>query len=68
MDFNLFQVVAQPTRGNNILDLILTNAPETIDQIVSFDGLSDHSLLQVTLNVPSSFTGFATKKICDYNK
>ena len=27
MDFCLFQSVEQPTRGNNILDLVLTNTP-----------------------------------------
>ena len=27
MDFYLFQSVEQPTRGNNILDLVLTNTP-----------------------------------------
>lgn len=61
VNFNLCQVVHLPTRGNNLLDLILTNAPETIGQITHLDGFSDHNLLQTTINVPFQFAGVETK-------
>ena len=32
MDFYLFQSVEQPTRGNNILDLVLTNTPSFMSE------------------------------------
>ena len=32
IDFYLFQSVEQPTRGNNILDLVLTNTPSFMSE------------------------------------
>lgn len=58
----------QPTRGSNILDLILTTAPETVGPVQHIDGFSDHSLLQVTLNISLPFSGTDHKKIRDYSK
>lgn len=68
LDFNLVQVVNKPTRGNNILDLILTSAPDTVVEVLYREGLSDHRLLEVTLDLPVTFSGKTTKKIRDYNK
>lgn len=68
LDFNLFQMITQPTRGTNILDLVFTNAPETVSEIVCLDGFSDHKLLQLTLNIPLQFTGVSNKTIRDYNR
>lgn len=52
LDYNLFQVVQEPTRGTNISDLILTNAPESVGAILHLDGFSDHKLLQLALSLP----------------
>lgn len=68
LDFNLSQIVNQPTRGSNILDLILTTVPETVGTVLNIDGFSDHSLLQVTLNIPLPFSGTDHKNIRDYSK
>lgn len=68
LDFNLFQVVNEPTRGSNILDLVFTSEPETIQSVSNFDGFSDHNMLLVNLNVPLTSTGFNVKKIYDYNR
>lgn len=38
LDFNLFQFVNQPTRGANVLDLILTSAPNTVNSILYLEG------------------------------
>lgn len=68
LDFNFFQTVDAPTRGSNLLDLILSNAPETIGPITYRDGLSDHKLLHFPIEVPFSHTGKDRKIIRDYNK
>lgn len=33
----------RPTRGSNILDLILTTAPETVGPVLHMDGFSNHT-------------------------
>lgn len=68
LDYNLFQVVKEPTRGTNILDLILTNAHETVSSILHVDGFSDHKLLQITLSLPTHVLHSTVKKIRDYNR
>lgn len=47
-DYFLQQMVFEPTRGENILDLILTNNPEFLMNINVCEGLgnSDHSLIE----------------------
>lgn len=68
LDFNLFQVISEPTRGSNTLDLLLTSSPENIGNILFINGFSDHKVLQLPISVPSTFNGSTTKKIRDYNK
>lgn len=68
LDFNLFQAVTKPTRGSNVLDLLLSTAPETIGHIEYLDGFSDHHLLQITINITPQVTGVTRKQIRDYNK
>ena len=41
-DHNLEQIVEEPTRGNNILDLICTNAPSKVTRSHTIPGISDH--------------------------
>ena len=42
----------EKTRGNNILDLILSNNPSLIGQVYTLisKGISDHNLVEVTIN------------------
>lgn len=68
LDLNLSQVINQPTRGQNILDLILTTAPESLHTISHLEGFSDHQLLQASIKLPVQFYGVETKQIRDYNK
>ena len=39
LDRSLTQLVTQPTRGENILDLLLTNSPNMIFQVDVVDGI-----------------------------
>ena len=52
METNLLsQMVSCPTRGNNVLDLILTNRPDYVSTISAEDlGISDHKLVSCTLS------------------
>ena len=52
-DFNLSQLVLEPTRLDNILDLLLTNRADIVNDLVVADGLpgSDHDGIFFTLNV-----------------
>lgn len=68
LDYNLTQIVDQHTRGPNILDLVLTTAPDTAGPIAYIDGLSDHKLLQLDINIPQTFYRVQTKGIRDYNR
>ena len=44
-DYNLTQVVSEPTRQDNILDLFLTTNPTLINNIKYFTGLGDHDIV-----------------------
>lgn len=66
LDFNLTQVITQPTRGPNVLDLILTTAPESLHTLSHIEGFSDHQLLQASIKLPVPFSGVETKIIRDY--
>lgn len=68
LDFNFSQIVDQPTRGPNVLDLIFTTAPETIGPLSYLGGFSDHKLIQLTVEMPTPETGFSNKKIRDYSR
>lgn len=48
LDRSLTQLVTQPIRGKNILDLLLTNSPDMIPQIDVVSGIlgSDHDAIQ----------------------
>ena len=44
-DNGLIQMVEEPTRGENTLDLILTNNPSTFTRIETIPGISDHDIV-----------------------
>ena len=44
-DRGLVQLVNQPTRGDNTLDLLLTNKPSTIYRTEVYPGISDHDIV-----------------------
>ena len=49
----LNQLLHEPTRGNNLLDIIATSDTSIISctgHLVDYDGISDHKLLTVSLN------------------
>ena len=49
-DHRLIQLVEEPTRGTNILDLIITNYPESFRRTEVMPGLSDHDIVYTAVN------------------
>ena len=48
--FNLTQVVQEPTRQNNILDLVFTTQPDLIKGTYVVPGMSDHNAVIWDIN------------------
>ena len=47
----LTQLVTQPTRGPNTLDLILTNCPSSFGRVETMTRLSDHDIVFTELDI-----------------
>ena len=66
----LKQVVVEPTRGNNILDLILTNREEIIDQVDVGGQLenSDHKEIRYNIKWEEAFKSKNVSKTLDFRR
>ena len=49
-DNNLEQIVTEPTRENNILDLCFTNNPGLVQNLEVEPGISDHNMVKIAVN------------------
>ena len=49
-EFNLTDVVQEPTRHNNILDLVFTTQPDLIEGTYVVPGMSDHNAVTCDIN------------------
>ena len=52
-DANLEQMVQQPTRQKNILDLVLSSHPDMISNVDVVPGMSDHEIIVFDINLHS---------------
>lgn len=72
LNFNLTQLVAQPTRvtrgSANILDLILTNSPENLLSITYLPEISDHKVIHALFSFTSTKKQTTNKTIVLYDK
>lgn len=50
-DFNLVQMVTQPTRQDNVLDLLLTTNPTLVTKVICLPGLGDHDIVSAEVAV-----------------
>jgi hypothetical protein len=58
-DTGLVQIIDQPTRKENILDLIITNFPNQIPRYEIIPGISDHDIVFAEFNItPSKISKF----------
>ena len=66
----LFQLVKEPTRGDNILDLVLTGNPDIVHTVTVGEklGRSDHRSVGVDLNIPVPRIPLADRKVILYSK
>ena len=55
-DFNLTQAYGQPTRENNLLDLIFTTNPSLIKSTTNAPGISDHDMVIVDSDTKPHYT------------
>ena len=67
-DSGLQQLVLEPTRLLNILDLVLTNTPDLVSRIEVIPGLSDHSIVFFEYNVKMDRKKNALRKIFLYRR
>src|SRR5277367_3175696 len=51
--YGLKQIVDEPTRGDNFLDLIFTNFPDYFTKTETFTSDSDHKLVLTSFSVPN---------------
>ena len=67
-DCDLQQVVLEPTRASNILDVIFTNAPDLVPRVEVIPGLSDHCIVFLEYNVKVDRKKNALRQIYLYRR
>ena len=67
-DHHLQQMVDEPTRDRNILDLCFTNCPAQVDKVSIRTGISDHDMVVVKAVIKSKIQRPIKRKIFLYSK
>ena len=67
-EFSLMQMVREPTRGGNILDLFLTTNHTLVKSVSIIPGLSDHNIVKCIVNSKPKVTKKAPRKTFLYRK
>jgi hypothetical protein len=67
-DHGLTQLVQEPTRNKNTLDLLITNYPSKILRIDITRGISDHDIIYAEMNMNSAINTQKPRKILIYRK
>ena len=67
-DFNLTQLVKDPTRFDNILDLFLTTNETLVDKVSILPGLSDHNIVSVEMNLKPRLLKIKPHQVFLYRK
>ncbi|KAF2343227.1 hypothetical protein FHG87_026017, partial [Trinorchestia longiramus] len=65
---SLQQHVNEPTRGNNILDLVMTTTDLSINGLEVTDKIGDHQMIDFSLEVQDPNTGTRHKQVLDYKR
>ncbi|KAF2355969.1 hypothetical protein FHG87_013272, partial [Trinorchestia longiramus] len=65
---SLQQHVNEPTRGNNILDLVMTNTELSINGLEVTDKIGDHQMIDFSLEVQDPNTRTQHKQVLDYKR
>jgi len=67
-DFAMEQLVEDPTRGENTLDLIVTNRPSLCTNVAVSPGISDHEAVTCTLDFRPSRKRLPDRKVQVFSK
>ena len=67
-DYNLEQIVKEPTRGENILDLCFTTHPASVQSVQVTHGISDHDLVIIEAILKPKINRPPKRKIYLYKK
>ncbi len=67
-DHGLTQIIEEPTRADNTLDLIITNRPNQINRTQILPGISDHNVVYTELEVKPVRKKQVPRSIPLYNK
>ena len=67
-DLDLEQMVLEPTREKNILDIVLTNSPDLIPRLEVIPGLSDHDIVFFEFSVKLDRKKNALRQIMLYKR
>ncbi len=67
-DFGLTQLITKPTRGDNILDLVLTNNPSIVNKTEVLPGISDHDCCFAEFDINPKTNKQKPRHIPLYNK
>ncbi|WAR14150.1 hypothetical protein MAR_004255 [Mya arenaria] len=67
-DFNFTQVQTQPTRENNILDLVFTLNPSLIKSTSTTPGISDYDIVVVDSDTKPYYTKQKPRKSYSFSK
>ena len=67
-DFSLSQLITEPTREHNILDLTITNSPGSVKSTHVTPGLSDHEAAVCDFNLAPLFNRKAPRKVHIYSR
>ncbi|KAF2349414.1 hypothetical protein FHG87_019830, partial [Trinorchestia longiramus] len=65
---SLQQHVNEPTRGNNILGLVMTTTDLSINGLEVTDKIGDHQMIDFSLEVQDSNTRTQHKQVLDYKR
>ena len=67
-EFNLTQVVMEPTRGTNTLDILLTSNPDLIRTTKILPGMSDHCIVLSEIIMKVDTQRKAPRSVLQYPK
>lgn len=67
-DFNLVQMVTQPTRQDHVLDLLLTTNPTLVTKVICLPGLGDHDIVSAEVAVKPTQNKQKRRKIHLFSK
>ena len=67
-DVGLTQLVKQPTRKDNILDLVITNLPNQVPRMEIMPGISDHDIVFFEFNITPAKIKQIPRNIPLYNR